>query len=273
MKKPYLMIFTQMDARYGQLIVLTGLLVYGLLELHFSFSPWYPVVTIATALTVQFFFTRRYRLSAYEWRSALITALSLILLLRSDHPAWGMAAASLAVAVKFMLRWRGKSIFNPSNLALSTMLIATPHCWLSPGQWGAPVVISGFAAALAWMILSRVDRIDITLAFLSFYAAGLFGRAWWLGDPMAIPLHQILQGSLLIFAFFMISDPKTTPNRRSARIGFAFLVAAFALYGRFSYYEPNALIYALTLCSPLVPCFDRFFPAAAFRWTDSSSSK
>ena len=41
----------------------------------------------------------------------------------------------------------------------------------------------------------------------------LLARAFWLGDPLAIPLHQMQSGSLLIFAFFMISDPRTTPDR------------------------------------------------------------
>jgi Na+-translocating ferredoxin:NAD+ oxidoreductase RnfD subunit len=68
-------------------------------------------------------------------------------------------------------------------------------------------------------------RADVTLAFLASWLSILFGRSLWLGEPLAIPIHRLQNGALLIFAFFMIPDPKTTPNSRTGRIVFAFLVA------------------------------------------------
>jgi len=56
-------------------------------------------------------------------------------------------------------------------------------------------------------------RSDVSCAFIVSYAALLFGRAYWLGDPWSIPLKQLQSGALLLFTFFMISDPKTTPIR------------------------------------------------------------
>ena len=47
--------------------------------------------------------------------------------------------------------------------------------------------------------------------------AVLCGRSWWLGEPLAIPLHRLENGALLIFAFFMVSDPKTTPAGLTTR--------------------------------------------------------
>ncbi len=258
------------DPRYGQLVVLSALLVYGISQLDFAFLPAFPAVVILTVLIVQYGLSRCLRQTVFEWRSALITGLSLVLLLRSDSLFWGVAAAIIAITGKFLLRWRGKAVFNPSNLALTSTLLLTPHCWLSPGQWGASVILSAFGLSVAWMILNRVERLDIAVAFLLFYSVGLFGRAVWLGDPMTIPMHQLLQGSLLIFALFMITDPKTTPDHRLARFGFALMVATLALVGRFVYYQPNALIYALTLCSPLTPLFDRCFPFKNFQWIDHS---
>ena len=61
----------------------------------------------------------------------------------------------------------------------------------------------------------------MTLAFLAFYAGAPLGRALWLGEPLAIPLHRLESGALLLFTFFMISDPKTTPDSRAGRILFA----------------------------------------------------
>jgi Na+-translocating ferredoxin:NAD+ oxidoreductase RnfD subunit len=70
----------------------------------------------------------------------------------------------------------------------------------------------------------------------------LFRRAIWLGDPLAIPLHQLQNGAFLIFSFYMISDPKTTPNSRAGRVLFALLVAAGAGFVQFELYRTNGLL-------------------------------
>ena len=61
----------------------------------------------------------------------------------------------------------------------------------------------------------------MTYAFIAFYCALMFGRSIYLGEPMAIPLHRLESGALLLFTFFMISDPKTTPDSRAGRVLFA----------------------------------------------------
>ena len=121
-------------------------------------------------------------------------------------------------------------------------------------------------------MLSRARRADIAVAFLVFYVAILVGRAMWLGDPWSIPLKQMQSGAVLLFAFFMISDPKTTPDRRSMRILFAFLVAALAAWIQLGLYRPQGLMCALFLLSPLVPLLDRLVPrergAPRFQWSN-----
>ena len=94
----------------------------------------------------------------------------------------------------------------------------------------------------------------------------IFGRAAWLGDPWAIPLHQLQNGAFLIFAFFMISDPKTTPDSRLGRVLFAAIVAAVAGWVQFGLFRPNGLIWSLFFCVPLVPILDRLFAGERYRW-------
>jgi len=115
-------------------------------------------------------------------------------------------------------------------------------------------------------VVNRAARSDVTYAFLTFYLAILFGRALWLGQPMAIPLHQLASGAFLIFTFFMISDPKTTPDTRAGRILFALLVALGAGCVQFVLYRPNGLILSLAFLSPLVPLLDRLLPGARYAW-------
>src|SRR5262245_10323461 len=84
------------DPRLYQIAVLGTLLAYGLAALHFEIGPAQAIVTIGTALLVQWYCTRRAKLPAFDPRSALISALSLCLLLRA--PSLGAAAAAAAIA-------------------------------------------------------------------------------------------------------------------------------------------------------------------------------
>jgi Na+-translocating ferredoxin:NAD+ oxidoreductase RnfD subunit len=115
-------------------------------------------------------------------------------------------------------------------------------------------------------VVNRAARSDVTWAFLASYLAVLFGRALWLGQPMVIPLHQLGNGAFLIFTFFMISDPRTTPDSRAGRILFALLVALGAGCVHFVLYRPNGLILSLAFLSPLVPLLDRLLPGERYAW-------
>ena len=95
-------------------------------------------------------------------------------------------------------------------------------------------------------------------------------RALWLGDPLSIPLHQLQNGALVLFAFFMISDPKTTPDTRLGRILFAGLVALGAWYVQFVWYWGNALLWSLAGCTLTVPLLDWLLPGPRYIWPQTS---
>jgi len=102
--------------------------------------------------------------------------------------------------------------------------------------------------------------------FLVAYLGLIALRVLALGQPWAIFFHQFGNGGLLLFAFFMISDPMTIPNRRGARVAYAIVVAIAVFLWHFALFKPNGLVWALFLCTPLVPLIDRYFPAPKFEW-------
>jgi Na+-transporting NADH:ubiquinone oxidoreductase subunit NqrB len=223
---------------------------------------------LATALATQYLGGRLVGLPRFDPRSALISGLSLCLLLRTNSEALAVLTAVVTIASKFVLRRNGKHLFNPTNFGLVAMILATQAVWVSPGQWGSAAFLGFLLACLGGLVVNRAARSDITLAFLASYGALLFLRAEWLGDPMSIPLHQLESGALLIFAFFMISDPKTTPDSRAGRILFAILVAAGDAIVHFSLYRPNGLLWSLFALSPAVALIDRLFPGCRYDWAD-----
>jgi hypothetical protein len=159
------------------------------------------------------------------------------------------------------------TIFNPTNGALVAMLLLTDQVWVSPGQWGAAAFFTFLIACLGGLVVYRASRSDVTYAFIAFYAALLFGRSFYIGEPVVIPLHRLQSGALLLFAFFMISDPKTTPDSRVGRVLFAGLVAFGAWYVQFRMFRTNGLLWSLAACSLAVPLIDRLLPGSKYSWS------
>ena len=103
---------------------------------------------------------------------------------------------------------------------------------------------------------------------MGFWSAALLGRAAWLGDPPAIPLHQLQSGALLLFAFFMISDPKTTPDGAIARALFCILTAIAAFVLQFNYFNSDGIFLALAGMCLLRPLFELFDRSRPYQWSD-----
>jgi Na+-transporting NADH:ubiquinone oxidoreductase subunit NqrB len=254
------------DPRLYQILLLSTLLVYGVVRLDLEIQPGRALALLATVLFSQYACTRLSRLPVFDPRSALISGLSLCLLLRTNSAWLAVLAAVVTIASKFVIRIRGKHLFNPTNFGIVAMMLATGAVWVSPGQWGSAAFFAFLVACLGGLVVNRAARSDVTYAFLVFYLAVLFGRALWLGQPMAIPLHQVESGGFLIFTFFMISDPKTTPDSRAGRILFALLVALGAGFVHFVLYRPNGLLLSLAFLSPAVPLIDLLLPGRRYVW-------
>ena len=241
------------DPRHYQILVLASLLVYGLLRLNLEVRAGQALAMGAAALLTQLGCTRLARHAPrdardardardegppprFDPRSACISVLSLCLLLRTDRLWLAVTAAVLAIAGKFFLRVGDKHLWNPTNFGLVvTMTASRGQVWVSPGQWGSAALFGFLVLCLGGLVVNRAARSDVTYAFL-------------------------------IFTFFMISDPKTTPDSRAGRILFACLVALGAGWAQFALYRPTGLLLSLACLAPLVPLLDRLLPGTTYRW-------
>ncbi len=277
------------DARHWQILALSGLFILSLTQSDFGATPLALAAALCGTLLAQLAGTAGVNglralaarqgdapaagllLRDFEWKSAAITALSLSILLRAaDLWVW-LVAGLIAVGAKFLIRCNSKHLFNPACIGIvSLSLLLGPGAWVSPGQWGQAPLFAALAAGLAALVLSSARRLDIALGFLGFFAAILIARALWLGDPLAIPLHKLQNGALLVFAFFMITDPRSTPDSRAARLVFAFCVALLAAWMGWQHHVRAPMLYALALLAPLTPLLDRLLPAERFQWTSQA---
>ena len=255
------------DARHFQIVALSSLLLINFTWIDFGAKPLYSALAILSALATQAVCSRLAGLPNIDLRSPLITGLSLSLLLRADEPWVHALAGVIAIGSKFVLRIDGKHIWNPAGFAIVVLLFAVPgHVWISPGSWGSAVWFAALLVFFAILVLGAARRSDIAIFFFGTHAALLLARALWLGDPLAIPLHQLQSGSLLIFTFFMISDPRTSPDSRLGRFIFAASVALLAHYMAFFMQMRPALYVALIALAPFVLLIDRILPAQRFAW-------
>ena len=258
----------RLDPRLYQIGALTLLLAYGLTALDFDTTVFRAVAVFATAIGTQAICSRIWRVR-FDPRSAAISGLSLSLLLRSNSIALVLTSAVIAVASKFVIRWRGKHIFNPTNFAIVALMLASPRVWVSPGQWGNVAFFGFLIVCLGGLVVNRAARGDVTYAFIAAWSAILIGRSLWLGEPLTIPLHRMENGALLLFTFFMISDPKTTPDSRAGRILFAAIVALGGAYVQFKLFRTNGILWSLAASSLLVPLIDALLTAERYSWNRS----
>jgi Na+-translocating ferredoxin:NAD+ oxidoreductase RnfD subunit len=254
-----------LDPRYGQMAAQSTLLLIELVWLDFGPSPLQAAVYIVAALLMEAAHAR-WTGTTRNWKSAASTGLSLSLLLRTHNPLLWVAASVIAMGSKYLIRSNGKHRFNPSAFAIVALLLTSSQVWVSPGQWGTRLWLLALAGSMGCLILSRVARLDIACAFLSCHAALLLFRAWSLGDPLAIALHQVQSGALLIFALFMLTDPRSTPDSRSGRLLFGAATAGIAHILLFRFQIREGLLFALILVSCATPLIDRLWPGSRFAW-------
>ncbi|MGB4810877.1 MAG: RnfABCDGE type electron transport complex subunit D [Methylophilaceae bacterium] len=268
----------KLDARYFQLIFLVSLLIFGALARDFSLSCWQVLLTFASAAGTQafwqFYLQLPNRKNLQGYLSAFVTTCSIAILVRSDvvwvHPA----LACIAMSSKFLIRFGNGShkghIFNPANLAAFSAYAWMPHAWLSSGQWGQETLSALWMLILGATVAGRVARWDVSFAFIIAWLGLLAARLLWLGYATDLAtdmwLHQAMNGATILFTFFMISDPMTTPQHRTARIIYAMLVAGTAFAWQYGLYKPQGLMVALFIWSLSVPLWNRTFQNKRFSW-------
>lgn len=238
------------DARHFQIAGQALILAVGFLARDFNVTGAQIGAALATAMVVQWLGSTMHAVR-FDWRSPLISTLSLALLLRSND-LWPFAfAAAVAIGSKFALRSGGAHVFNPANAGIVAALLFSDDVWTSVGEWGTAPWFALLIAALGAIVTWRASRLDTPIVFLGVYSALLFARAIYLGDPFSIPAMRLMSGELILFAFFMISDPRTTPDALPPRVVFIAATAALAYTLQFHFFIDDGLFFAPALIAAM----------------------
>lgn len=199
-------------------------------------------------------------------KSAVITGLGLSLLLRANHSYTLILAGALAIASKFIFTYHHKHWFNPANFGIILALTFTNDAWTSPGQWGSDSFYLLLFITTGSMILKQVGRWETTAVFLTVYTALLASYNYYLGWNIEVLTHQLMSGSLLVFSFFMLTDPRSIPNNKKARIIWSISIAVLSFIFKYFFYLNNSIFWALFLISPTTILLDSIWKASRFQW-------
>ena len=211
---------------------------------------------IAVALTAEMALGR---LLTGRWlnpASAYITGISCGILLRSLS-LWPYAIASLlSILSKYVLRFRGRHLWNPSNLGICVVLFAAPGTVAALSeQWGNDLWAMAVIWVLGSVILWRAKRFHVTFTYAASFVVLAFARSMITGTPFLSEVAPITGPMYQLMAFFMVTDPATSVSSRGGRIGVVFLVALAETVLRL-FEIVNAPLYALFLVGPAAKALD-----------------
>ena len=209
------------DPKYLIVFLITLVLVVG--EARYSILGGYDrlATALGTCVATEVLLSRLLRGRVANISSAYITGISLALLIKPQaNILWPFALGGfLAIASKYVLTYRGRHLWNPSNFAIALLvLVAAESVAILSHQWGSDLrvnlVIWAFGLAVAW----RARVLHVTLTYVGCFAVLAMVRNLIVGGPLLAELAPITGPMYQLFVFFMVTDPRTTVGTRRGRM-------------------------------------------------------
>jgi Na+-translocating ferredoxin:NAD+ oxidoreductase RnfD subunit len=268
--------YHSLDPRLLQILFLLSFLSVGIFWFDFSIQPTQVLLNFLSGITTHFLITRFFLqrtptpasgfLNTYlsTYLSTIVTCCGISLLVRSDWLWITPLATAIAITSKFLIRYSPSEhrphsyhLFNPANFGAVIACCLLPHTWITPSQWSETGAFIFLLIVTGLTVTYRSKIFTQSFLFLFFFSAFIFIRNTYLGYELAVTFHQLSKGSLMIFAFFMISDPLTSPLQWQHKIVHTFFIALLGFIFIFKLQLPNGLLYALFILGPLHLYFNR----------------
>ena len=218
----------RMDPRYPVSFLITLILVLG--EARYGILGGYDrlVTSLGVCTATELVLSRWLRGSFANLASAYVTGISLALLIKPRADLlWPFALGGfLAISSKYVLQYRGRHLWNPSNFAISLLLVLAPaSVAILSHQWGNDLATNAVIWCFGLLIVSRVRMLHVTLTYVACFIALAAIRSLVVGGPLLAELAPLTGPMYQLFIFFMITDPKTTVSTVRGRVIVAAAVA------------------------------------------------
>jgi enediyne biosynthesis protein E5 len=249
-KKGRWMRLVSLDNRYVAPIFITCILIGGHLSFGILESYGKTALAIVASILTELLLARIFYGKWPNLASAYITGISVGILVRSPAFWPYVLCGVISITSKYVLRVKGRHIWNPSNFGISVMLFLAADTVASLSiQWGNYLYPMLVIWALGSVIIWRLRRFHISGIYVASFIAFAFLRSWITGDPWQAEIAPITGPMYQLFVFFMITDPKTTVRSKLGQCVVVFLVASVEMLMRLDQiiYAP---FYALFIVGP-----------------------
>ena len=218
-----------LDPKYLIVLLITLVLVVG--EARYSILGGYErlATTLGLCLITEAVLSWWLRGRVVNLASAYITGISLALLTKPQaNILWPFAlGAFMAIASKYVLVYRNRHLWNPSNFAIAYLVLAAPNSVaILSHQWGNDLRINLVIWAFGLIIAARARVLHVTLTYVACFLVLAIARNAIVGGPLLAELAPITGPMYQLFVFFMVTDPRTTVSTRRGRM---IVVATVAL--------------------------------------------
>ena len=233
------------------LILLAGHLSFGILE-SYTTVILAIVASIITDLVLGRLFFGKWKNLA----SAYISGISVSILIRSMFFWPYILTAMISITSKYVLRYKGKHIWNPSNFGISWMLFTAPFSVAGLSiQWGNNIWPMLVIWMLGTVIVYRAKKFHVTFTYVISFIFFALIRSYLTGDAFLAEVAPLTGPMYQLFIFFMITDPPTGVRSRKGQILVAFLIALVEFVLRMNQFI-YAPFYALFLVGPIAKYID-----------------
>jgi Na+-transporting NADH:ubiquinone oxidoreductase subunit NqrB len=218
---------TLRDPRVMLALALTTWTVLGQTFLYFNRNPVQIALAVVTGCVLDVLVTFLASRQVIVPISAYITSLSIGILLASADTRVFAVAAAWGILSKHLLRAGDRHFFNPSNFAIvASVVLMHGVATVAPGsQWGGDYRVAALVMALGLMMMKRVGRLDLVLAWLGGYTVMSLIRMALGQGGLVFALGPLTGAEFALFTFSMIPDPKTNPPTSRMRIAWGLLIA------------------------------------------------
>ena len=232
-------------------ILIVGHLSFGILEGFENIA-----ITIITSVIVDLGAGKLYTGKWKNPASAYISGISVSILVRSTFLWPYVITAAISILSKYVIRYKGRHIWNPSNLGISWMLFFAPLyvAGLSV-QWGNNLIPMIVIWCLGLYIVYRAKRLHITLTYVLSFSVFAFVRSYITTDPFLAELAPLTGPMYQLFIFFMITDPPTNVRSKKGQVLVVFIVALVEFFLRLNQFV-YAPFYALAIVGPVAKFID-----------------
>ena len=161
-------------------------------------------------------------------QSAYVSGISLALLTKPQADLlWPFALGGfLAISSKYVLQYRGNHLWNPTNLAISLLLLLAPESVaILSHQWGNELATNAVIWIFGLLIATRARVVHITLTYVACFLGLAALRSALLGSPLVPEIAPLTGPMYQLFVFFMVTDPRTVVRNRKGQMIVVAIVA------------------------------------------------